>query len=82
MVLAVFTDVSNFFDVQGQCKKRDINAILEDLADTSMNGSIEGTALSREGARSGPRPPRHLVAVIVGAKGLLRKECLETISVR
>jgi hypothetical protein len=51
LVLAVFTDVSNFFDVQGQCKKRDINAILEDLADTSKNESIEGTTLSREGER-------------------------------
>jgi hypothetical protein len=49
--LTVFTDVSNFFGVQGQCKKRDIDAILEDLADTLMNGSIEGTALSREGER-------------------------------
>jgi hypothetical protein len=48
LVLAVFTDVSNFFDVQGQCKKRDINAILEDLADTSKN---ERTTLSREGER-------------------------------
>lgn len=47
-VLTVFTDVNNFFGVQGQCKKRDINAILEVLADTLMNGSIEGTALSRE----------------------------------
>jgi hypothetical protein len=50
-VLTVFTDVSNFLGVQGQCRKRDINAILEDLADTSMNGSIERTALSHAGER-------------------------------
>jgi len=39
-ILTVFTDVSNLFGVQGQCEKRDINAILEDLADTLMNGRI------------------------------------------
>lgn len=49
--LNVFTYVNNFPGVQGQCKERDIDAILEDLADTLMNGSIEGTALSREGGR-------------------------------
>lgn len=47
-VLSVLEEVSSFFGVQGQCKNRDFNAIVEDLADTSMNVSIEETALSRE----------------------------------
>ena len=43
-VLSVFTEVSILFGVQGQCEKRDINAIVKCLADTSMSGRIERTA--------------------------------------
>lgn len=33
--LSVFVGASNFFGIQGQCRKRDIKAIVEDIADTS-----------------------------------------------
>ena len=76
-VLSVFEEVSSFFDVQGQCRNRDFNAIVEDLADTSMNGSIEEAALSREAISClcSPTPSE-----CRRGKGLLREECGGTAS--